>query len=151
MPKKLFLWGLARLSDQEAPSLGRPSGTSQTLPGWSEFCSMLQSAQESLPSNVGYLPVIPASPTELSTILERKRAIARTLEQDDIIAVFDQAIYTKVIDIVWEHPQQFVMVVLKDGCIPHCLHFPGRAWTSVWRCWLAGCHGRIKSCRQQCS
>ena len=116
--KKLFLCGLARLSDQEAPSRGRPAGTLQTLPGWSGICSMLQSVLESHPRNIGYLAVIPVSPTELSTVhlvLERIRTNARVLQQDDIIAVFDQAIYAKVMDILWKHPQQFAMIVPRTG------------------------------------
>ena len=56
-------------------------------------------------SNIGHLPVIPASPTESSTVLEILQcatAIDDELDQGDIIIVLDQAIHAKALDIVWQ-------------------------------------------------
>ena len=55
-------------------------------------------------SSIGYLPVIPASPTESSTVLEilqHDTAIADKLDQEDITIVCDQASYAKALDNVW--------------------------------------------------
>ena len=57
------------------------------------------------PSVVGYLPVIPHSPKELSTVyvlLKQSLAIADELQQHDVLIVLDQAIYAKAQEIICE-------------------------------------------------
>ena len=90
----------------------------QSVPGWSGFCNVAQSGQMIRPSSIGYLPVIPSSPTELSTVytlLTRSLATADQLNQHDVVIVLDQAIYAKALDIVWKHPVQFQRIVLRMG------------------------------------
>ena len=41
--------------------------------------------------------------------------MADQLGQRDVIIVFDQAIYAKALEIVWQNPQQFQRVVLRMG------------------------------------
>ena len=41
--------------------------------------------------------------------------MADQLGQRDVIIVFDQAIYPKALEIVWQNPQQFQRVVLRMG------------------------------------
>ena len=115
---RVLLWSLSRLAYSHDAIYGRHANSEQAIPGWSGFCSLWQTKQENRPSNVGYLPVIPASPTELSTIytiLQRINAIASCLKQQDIIAVFDQAIYAKVLEVQWKHTDEFQDIVPRMG------------------------------------
>ena len=41
--------------------------------------------------------------------------MADQLGQRDVIVVFDQAIYAKALEIVWQNPQEFQRVVLRMG------------------------------------
>ena len=74
-----------------------PQLNSITLPGWTGFNTKLVAIVPNL-SKIGYLPVIDASPTEMSTvhtILVRSLEIADKLELEIIVVVVDQAIYAK--------------------------------------------------------
>ena len=67
------------------------------IPGWSGFTIKIS---QPLPESViHYLPVIEASPTDLSTvnhILSDAVNHADRLDCDSVMVVFDQAIYSKV-------------------------------------------------------
>lgn len=68
------------------------------LPGWTGHNTLLQRGTILQQSNIGYLPVIDASPTDLDTvhtILTRSSEIADKLELNEIVLVMDQAIYAK--------------------------------------------------------
>jgi hypothetical protein len=65
-------------------------------------------------SNIGYCEVIDASPTELPVVynvLKRSISMADQLNQQDVVVVFDQAIYAKALEIIWKHPVEFKRVV----------------------------------------
>ena len=69
-------------------------------------------------STIGYLPVIPSSPTELATVHEamtRSCAIAKALNQEHVIITLDQAVYCKAQEIRWKHSSKFQNVVLRMG------------------------------------
>ena len=56
---------------------------------------------------MGCCPEIEASPTEMLTVytkLQRSLQVADQLRQKDKIMVFDQAIYAKALEIVWQNP-----------------------------------------------
>ena len=112
--KLLFLWGCARFKQESLTS--KP-----TVQAWSGFCAHFRKDGSVVrQSNVGYLPVIPASSTESSTVLEilqRATAIADELDQEDIVIVLDQAIYAKALDIVWQPAMSnsFRKLVLRMG------------------------------------
>ena len=60
----------------------------QSVPAWPGFCNVAQSDQVIWPSNIGYLPVIPSSPTQLCTVytfLVRSLATADKLNQRDVV------------------------------------------------------------------
>ena len=81
---------------------------------WSGSSSQLQDTQPSQPSNVGYLPVIPASPAKLATVFvlpQKTLAMMQKLNHPDIIAVFDQALYAKVLEVQLKHPVLFKAIV----------------------------------------
>ena len=109
---------MSRLSSKDDSLLGRPDTTVQCVPSWSGFCTKLQDQQENRQSSVAYLPVIPACPTEMSTVfalMQKIVAMAQQLNQPDIVAVFDQAISAKVLDIQWKHPELFKAIVPRMG------------------------------------
>ena len=77
----------------------------ETLPGWTGFNTMLCSDRVPDMSEIGYLPIIDQSPTEfdtVNTILLRTVEVADNLNLDAVVAVFDQAIYSKVQQIRWQ-------------------------------------------------
>ena len=72
------------------------------IPGWTGF--NINISQPLPVSVIHYLPVIEASPTDLSTvnhILSDAVTHADRLECDSVMVVFDQAIYSKVQQIRW--------------------------------------------------
>lgn len=111
-----FAWLLSRVLSSDSPTFGQ-TGT-QIVPGWSAFNAALAKDEVVRPSVVGYLPVIPSSPTELSTVymmLKRSLAVADELQQDDVIIVLDQAIYAKAQEIISKHQDDFCRVILRMG------------------------------------
>ena len=112
-----FAWLLSRLSASDSVSFGRLDEEQKT-PGWSAFNGLIARDDVIRPSTIGYLPVIPASPTELSTVytlLKRSVGIAEEVKQQDIVIVLDQAIYTLAQEILFKHRQEFQRVVLCLG------------------------------------
>ena len=82
----VFLWSLAPISIIDGALYGREKDAPQSVPGWPGFCNVAQSDQIIWPSNIGYLPVITSSPTQLSTVytlLVRSLATADKLNQQD--------------------------------------------------------------------
>jgi hypothetical protein len=87
----------------------------QMIPGWSAFNAQV-TPHTLIPrqSNIGYCEVIDASPTELPVVynvLKRSISMADKLNQQDVVVVFDQAIYAKALEIIWKHPVEFKRVV----------------------------------------
>ena len=75
------------------------------MPGLTGFNTLLQNENIPPRSKITYLPVIDASPTDMSTVctvLLRSVQIADQLELDAVSVVFDQSIYCKAQQIRWE-------------------------------------------------
>ena len=64
----VFLWSLARIRILDCALYGREKDAPQSVAGWPGFCNVAQSDQILWPSNIGYLSVIPSSPTQLPTV-----------------------------------------------------------------------------------
>ena len=76
---------------------------------------MLHHHEIAHPSVVGYLPVIPTSPTQLSTVfllLQKSIATANLVNQESVVVVCDQALYPKATEIVWKHQAIFSRIAL---------------------------------------
>ena len=87
-----FTWILTRLQESDSLILGQVSNEKK-IPGWAGFNSLLRHDDEIRLSNVGYLPIIPTSPTQLSTVyrlLKRSIAVADRLQQTSVVIVLDQ-------------------------------------------------------------
>ena len=91
-----LLWVFSRLNNCEIPA-------DQDIPGWGGFQELC--GETSLPVNVGYLPPIRASPTEMRVIyaaINRSLDIMEELGNKYIFMEVDQAIYTKVLDAMFK-------------------------------------------------
>lgn len=65
---------------------------------------------------VGYLPTINAPATQLSTvyeILNQVLKIKQALNLEEVVCVFDQALYAKASEIVWKHQKLYGKIVLR--------------------------------------
>ena len=104
-----FAWMLLRLTPETCATLS--SSAAQCIPGWTGFNSILNASMVPPQSKIGYLPVINHPPTELSTVrtvLHNAMSIAAQTGQEDIIVVFDQAIYAKAQEILWQEARHRV-------------------------------------------
>lgn len=100
-----------------------------TIPSWTGFHTLLQGDGTLKKSALYYLPVIEASPTEMSTentILKRSVQIAVQLELDHIVLVFDQAIYAKAQQIRWKDNDFTQRIVIRLGEFHTCMSYLSR-------------------------
>ena len=84
----VFLWSLAQISTLDSALYGQEKDAPQSVPDWSGFCNVAQSDQILWPSNIGHLPVIPSSPTQLPTVyilMVRSLATVDKLNQHDVV------------------------------------------------------------------
>lgn len=98
---------VSKLNNKEVP-----------LPGWTGFNTLLQADSVPLQSKITYLPVIDASPTDMSTvytILLKSIQIADQLDLRTLCVVFDQAIYYKAQQIRWKNPLFMERLVIRLG------------------------------------
>ena len=75
----------------------------QSIPSWSGFKQLL--AQTPPKATIGYLPPITAPPTEMSVIyafIDRAFKILTGLETEKMFIKADQAIYSKLLDIMFK-------------------------------------------------
>ena len=92
--------------------------TSSPLPAWTGFNQKVSSSKILPVSKIGYLPVIDASPTEMSTVnlvLTRSIDIANILLLPNIVLVMDQAIYSKAQQIRWQNEEFTNRLVIRLG------------------------------------
>ncbi|XP_016111421.1 uncharacterized protein [Sinocyclocheilus grahami] len=97
-----------------------------TIPSWTGFHTLLKGDGTLQKSALYYLPVIEASPTEMSTvntILKRSVQIADQLELDHIVLVFDQAIYAKAQQIRWKNNDFTQRIVIRLGEFHTCMSY----------------------------
>ena len=98
----------------------------EVLPGWTGFNTLIHRGALPPPTNIGYLPVIDSSPTELGTvetILKRSTEIANKLELQEIVLVFDQAIYAKAQEIRWKNETYKERLTVRMGEFHTCMAF----------------------------
>ena len=119
-----FAWVLCRLSHSEG--LFTTTDDPQLIPSWTAFNAIIRQNHVPIQSNIGYLQMIDASPTELSTVytlMKRSLDLADQLSQEDAIIVVDQAIYAKVMEIIWKNPQEFNRLIPRLGAFHTCCTF----------------------------
>ena len=88
----------------------------ENIPKWSGFNTHLRLNQEVVKSNLGHLPVLEASPTNMGTIftiLTKSVKIADELEIQYILVIFDMAIYLKAQEIRWADEVLYDRIAIK--------------------------------------
>lgn len=98
--------------------LSKMSESDETLPGWTGFHTMLDKSDPPALSEISYLPIIDASPTQMATVkavLQKSIEIADKLNLHRITLVFDQAIYYKAQQIRWKDPVLMDRLVIRMG------------------------------------
>ena len=87
------------------------------LPSWTGYNTLLDQAKPKI-SSVYYLPAIDASPTlmdTINTILVKSVKICTLLQQESIVIVCDQAIYSKAQQIRWKDDHLMARTVIRMG------------------------------------
>lgn len=90
----------------------------KNIPNWTGFNTELQANSLPMSTKIGYLPIIDASPTELSTvnaILRRSTEIADKLGVSYLCLVFDEAIYAKIQQIRWKDAAYYSRFIIRMG------------------------------------
>ena len=86
----------------------------QYVPSWTGFNIQVRKNISVLQDSVGYLPTIDSPATAMNTVYEilcKALETKSALELDSVIVVFDQAIYSKAVEIMWKHGEEFKSVV----------------------------------------
>lgn len=90
----------------------------QSVSSWTGFNIMTRDNVAVQKDIVGYLPTINAPATQLSTvyeILNQVLKIKNALHLEEIVCVFDQALYAKAAEITWKHLDMYKQIVLRMG------------------------------------
>lgn len=103
-----LVWSLTRLSNTE----------DQSVSSWTGF-NVKTSGNKSIQRDiVGYLPTINAAATQMSTVhqvLLQVLKIKAQLDLEEIVCVFDQALYAKAMEIKWKNTEMFEKVFIRMG------------------------------------
>lgn len=89
-----------------------------TLPGWKHFNQRLHSNHPRNKTAIHYLPLIEAPAGHIdtvNTIIVRSLALADKLNLSKIVLVFDQAIYAKIQELRWLHPNYAERTIVRMG------------------------------------
>ena len=86
----------------------------QTTSSWTGFNILTSEHRECTSDAIGYLPTATELPT-VQEILWQSVSIRSALQLDNIAVVFDQALYAKVTEIAWKHPEQYGTLKLMMG------------------------------------
>ena len=111
----LLVWRLAR-TVTTSQLLDAPPGAEAGLPGFSAFCADLHPHRPA--SIIGYLPLIPASPTDPTVLKEEMKRLVKTshvLGDKYTIITGDQATYELAVAIRDKYRDEFCNVVLLLG------------------------------------
>ncbi|KAK3749597.1 hypothetical protein QZH41_002778 [Actinostola sp. cb2023] len=106
--KNNLLWILARLHAE----------VNQNISSWTGFNISCRDDVTVSQDNIGYLSTIDAPATNLSTVHEvllQSVKIKDTLLLKSIVVVFDQALYSKAVEIIWKKEEQFKDIVPRMG------------------------------------
>ena len=98
--------------------LSRKSSVPQAIPSWTGINIQIRDNIRPSKCSVGYLECLDFPASDMSTlfeILNRSLAIKDKLKLSAIVCVFDQAIYSKAVEIKWKMPDQFKDCILMLG------------------------------------
>lgn len=98
------------------------------LLNWTVFNTLLQEKEIPVLSKIGYLPIINASPTEMSkinAILQRSTQIANKLCLSHVCLVFDEAVYSKIQQVRWKETAYLNRFIVRLGEFHMAMSFCG--------------------------
>lgn len=104
---KTMIWFLARHSDSD-----------RKISSWTGFNMKARKGTDIIEDKISYLPTIDAPATEMSTameILRQSRMIMKELQLQNIVLVFDQALFAKVAEVAWKDKEENQGIVLRMG------------------------------------
>jgi hypothetical protein len=90
----------------------------QLIPSWTGFNISLRESVPITQSAVHYLQPIDAPATEFSTIheiLQQSLKIKNQLQLEAVVCVFDQAIYSKIVEVIWKQKELYNGIVVRMG------------------------------------
>jgi hypothetical protein len=97
------------------------------FPNWTGFNILLQSKEIPILSKIGYLPIIDAPPTEMSTInaiMKKSTEIANKLCIHYVCLVFDESIYAKIQEVRWKE-EEYLRFIVRLGEFHMAMSFCG--------------------------
>ena len=98
---------------------------STILPGWTGFNTLISEKPDGI-SKVGYLPVVDAPVTDISTIytiLRRSVDIANKLELQYAVLIFDEAVYAKTQQVRWKSDEFLNKFIFRLGEFHACMSY----------------------------
>ena len=110
-------WTVARMCPSKDFQVSLDEIETQTVPAWSAFNAHITSNAIPLTS-IGYCPMIPAPPTEYSTVytvMKTVQNMMKVLQQKHTVLTFDEAIYSKAKEIQWRCQDEFKDTVIRLG------------------------------------
>ena len=108
-------------STQVAKSASMSDIEQQSISGWTGFNILPRDDVIVTQDSVGYLPTVNAPATQMFTVYEvevlnQSLAIMQPLHLENIVCVFDQALYAKAVEIIWKHPDKFqTKIIIRLG------------------------------------
>ena len=90
----------------------------QEVASWTGFNILRRKDNVVMKDIVGYLPTVDSPATPMKTVFEILSNAAQTKEEmklKSIIVVFDEAIYSKAVEIIWKHGDLFSDIVPRLG------------------------------------
>ena len=119
-------WLFARVYPMKQFEVSLQRDDKQTIPGWHAFNAIVSSPYMPDITTVGYCPLIPASPTEYSTVytvMKTVQNLMKALNQAYSVITFDEAIYCKAKEIQWQRTDEFSDTILRLGGFHTVLNF----------------------------
>jgi hypothetical protein len=106
--KQNLFWFIIRQTNTE----------NQTICGWTGFNISIRQGVEVQQNTIGYLPTIHSPATDMATskeILKEAMEIKRKLNLNQLVLVFDQALYAKVSEVLWKEKSFYDGIILRMG------------------------------------
>ena len=103
------IWLLTRIIDAEVKTA--------STPGWTGFNIKIHNKATVTQDTVSYLPTINAPATEMSMVCEtlnQTLGIMKALRLEEIVCVFDQALFAKAAENVWKN-DKFSNIIIRLG------------------------------------
>jgi hypothetical protein len=98
---------------------------STCLPGWTGFNTLLTETPSRI-SKIGYLPVVDAPVTDISTIytiLRRSADITNQLHLQYAVLIFDEAVYAKAQQVRWKSDEFLSKFIFRLGEFHACMSY----------------------------